>query len=418
MEVGAKYHRHMPLSRRQILRRRRVTVFGALGVLLASGIYLPMTLLAPLSPVAASIAPYDAPVQEPVELSFPDFGSTAVGAIGYPGVLAISGNTKPVPIASITKVITVLVVLDEKPLAIDESGPSILMTSADVALWNKQVAQNGSVAPVSSGISLSERELMDLILVKSANNYSETLVNWAFGSEKAYLPIAREWLAEHNLDNTKLTDSTGFDSGNRSSSADLVELGKIALAHPVVSDIVKTKSESVSHVGTIKNTNDLLNVKGVRGIKTGTTDDAGACLLFAIDYVVGDETITIVGVMLGGDTHPALNDRIKKLLKTVKSSFHEVQLSAKGQVFASYSTAWGDSSDVVATEETSVVVWGETPVTALVKAQAVGVSVSGDDVGDLTFAVGDQKVVVPLELSATIDDPGPWWRLTNPIELF
>jgi len=243
-------------------------------------------------------------------------------------------------------------------------------------------------------------------------------VNWAFGSEKAYLPIAREWLATHNLENTSLTDSTGFDSGNRASSADLVELGKLALANPVVSDIVGTKSEAVAHVGTIKNTNDLLNVPGVRGIKTGTTDDAGACLLFAIDYAVGDETITIVGVMLGGDTHPELNSRIKKLLKTVKSSFHEVQLSAKGQVFASYSTAWGDASDVVATEESSVVVWGETPVTALVSAEDVGVSVSGDDVGELTFAVGEQTVVVPLELSATIEDPGPWWRLTNPVELF
>ena len=418
MEDGPRYHGGMPLSRRQILRRRRLTVFGGLGVLLAGGFYLPMTLLAPLSPVAANIAPYEAPVQEPVELSFPDFGSTAVGAIGYPGTLAISGDTKPVPIASITKVITVLVVLEKKPLAIDEAGPSILMTGADVALWNKQVAQNGSVAPVSSGISLSERELMDLILVKSANNYAETLVNWAFGSEKAYLPIAREWLATHNLENTSLTDSTGFDSGNRASSADLVELGKLALANPVVSDIVGTKSEAVAHVGTIKNTNDLLNVPGVRGIKTGTTDDAGACLLFAIDYAVGDETITIVGVMLGGDTHPELNSRIKKLLKTVKSSFHEVQLSAKGQVFGSYSTAWGDASDVVATEESSVVVWGETPVTALVSAEDVGVSVSGDDVGELTFAVGEQTVVVPLELSATIEDPGPWWRLTNPVELF
>ena len=408
----------MPLSRRQILRRRRVTVFGGLFALLGTAIYLPMTLLAPLSPATAQIAAYETPVQDTVSLSFPDFGAAAVGAVGFDGTFASSGDTTALPIASITKVITVLVVLDAKPLEAEEKGPAVAITQADVALWNKQVAQNGSVAPVRAGISLTERELMDLILIKSANNYSETLVNWAFGSEKAYLPIARKWLKENDLANTSLADSTGFLPGNKATSADLVELGKIALSHPVVSDIVKTKRVVIPHIGEINNTNDLLGKSGVDGIKTGTTEDAGACLLFSADYTIGEQTVTVVGVMLGGKNHPLLNDRIKKLLKTVKASFHEVTLATDGQVFASYSTPWGDTSHAVAAEASTVLVWGETPVTLLVNADDVTTATSGEDAGELTFTVGDDTVVVPLELNKTVDDPGPWWRLTNPTELF
>ena len=73
----------MPLSRRQILRRRRVTVFGGLTALLGTTIYLPLTLLAPLSPAPAQVAAYETPVQEAISLSFPDFGAAAVGAVGF-----------------------------------------------------------------------------------------------------------------------------------------------------------------------------------------------------------------------------------------------------------------------------------------------------------------------------------------------
>jgi len=408
----------MPLSRRQILRRRRVTVFGGLGLVLGTAIYLPLTLLAPLEAATAQVAPYESPVQEALDLTFPDFGASAVGAIGFDGTFASSGDDTALPIASITKVITVLVVLDAKPLEVGEQGPSIDITQTDVALWNKQVAQNGSVAPVRAGITLTERQLMDLVLVKSANNYAETLVNWAFGSEKSYLPVARDWLKENKLLKTSLADSTGFLPGNRATSSDLVELGKIALANPVLAAIVDTKSEVVPNIGEIENTNELLGSTGVRGIKTGTTEDAGACLLFAADYMIGEHPVTVVGVMLGGKTHPELNERIKKLLKSVKASFHEVTLATDGQVFASYDTQWGDATQAVAAETSTVLVWGQTPVTLLVDVEDITAAPRGADAGELRFAVGPETIVVPLELTSTIDDPGPWWRLTNPAALF
>jgi len=104
-----------PLTRRQIYRRRRIAVFGGAALVLASSIYLPLTLLAPLKPAVVTVA---APVESASDvpaLAFPGYGASAIGAVGYPGVLAQSGATTPLPMASITKVITALVVLEARP---------------------------------------------------------------------------------------------------------------------------------------------------------------------------------------------------------------------------------------------------------------------------------------------------------------
>ena len=408
----------MPLTRRQILRRRRATVFGGLAVLLASGIYLPFTLLAPLSANAAEVLPWQAPVTAAAQLDWPSYGASAIGAIGYAGVLGSSGAAEPQSIASITKVVTALVVLEAKPLAPGEQGPEVTTTANDSALFNSYLARNGKVEPVKAGLVLSEYQLLQLTLVASANNYTATLVNWAFGSEEAFLPVARVWLAAHGLNETTLTDATGMNAQNTSTASDLVELGKIALADPIVAELVATQRISISYVGEIDNTNELLGTAGVRGLKTGTLDEAGACLLFAADYQIAGTTVTLVGVILGGDDHPSLNRDVVTLLTAAQSGFREVQLTASGTEYASYSTEWGDASDVVATTNASIVVWADTPITLLVEARPITLERAGAAVGSLHFAVGTQEVEVPLELESEIDDPGAWWRLTHPAELF
>lgn len=408
----------MPLTRRQILRRRRLTVFGGLGLVLGTLFYLPFTLLAPLSASAAQVLPWVAPASAVPTLEWPGYGSSAIGAVGFDGVLASSGSAEPQSIASITKVVTALVVLEAKPLALGEEGPQISFTAADAGLYTAYLRRNGKVEPVRSGLVFTEHQVLQLTLVASANNYTASLVNWAFGSEDAFLPIARAWLDAHGLANTTLTDATGMNAENRSTASDLVELGKIALADPIVSQIVATAHISIPGVGEIDNTNELLGAGGVRGIKTGTLDEAGACLLFAADYEIGGEQVTVVGVVLGGIDHPSLDADVTELLATAREGFHEVALATAGTDYASYSTAWGDSSEVVATEDASVVVWSDTPVSLLVQARPLTLDKAGAKVGSLSFTVGEQTIEVPLALASEIDDPGPWWRLTHPAELF
>ena len=408
----------MPLTRRQVYFRRRLWVFGGGLVALASAFYLPLTLLAPVQDVVAQVSAFEtrAAVQPP--LTFPEYGASAIGAVGYPGVLASGGSVDALPIASISKVITALVILEAKPLAVGESGPDIVFGDADVQFYDAQVAQNGSVAPVYSGQVLTQRNAMNVMLVTSANNYAESLASWAFGSQQAFVQAATGWLERAGLASTAIVEPTGVSPGNVSTSDDLVELGRIALADPVVAEIVATSSIDIPELGIIENTNSLLGITGVDGIKTGTLDEAGSCLLFSQDYLVGDTTVTLVGVVLGGPDRETIDAAIQSLLAQADAGFQAVTLVEEGQQFATYDTEWGDESAAVAASTLSVVVWSATPITVVSSPEDVQLADAGAPVGSLRFTVGDRTLEVPLELSSTIDDPGALWRLSHPLELF
>jgi D-alanyl-D-alanine carboxypeptidase (penicillin-binding protein 5/6) len=405
-------------SRRQIYRRRRIVVFGGLLLVLAVGFYLPMTLLAPLQAAVADVPDH---VEQPgaaAALTFPGYGASAIGAVGYPGVLATSGSDKALPMASITKIVTALVTLEAHPLGVDDSGPAVTMTATDVALFTAYRHENGKVAPVHVGEVYTQRELLDLALIESANNYATTLALWAFGSEKKYVAAARAWLLAHDLPGIVIVDATGLDTGDRATATDLVELGRLALADPVISAIVGTESLTLHDVGLVENSNELLGTHGVTGIKTGTLDTFGANLLFSAQYAIGSSTVTVIGVVLGGVDHPTIDAAITKLLATARAGFHEVDVSDVGEDFASYSTDWGQTSEAEAGAEAVLLAWSDTPITVEVTADPVRIEKAGASVGQVVFSAGEQTITVPLVLSTSITDPGPGWRLTHPGELF
>lgn len=389
-------------------------MFGTLGLLLAVAFYLPMTLLAPLHAVDPVVAQRVVPPGSAAVLSFPGYGGSAIGAVGFDGVLAQSGSTSPLPMASITKLITALVVLQAKPLAVGAEGPKVTMTSADVALYHHYISIDGQVVTVKSGLVFTEHELLQLALIHSANNYAASLALWAFGSMDAYLEAARSWLAAQKLSSVTITDPTGIDITDVASTADLLQLGKLVLADPVLAPIVSTTSMTMHDVGTLTNTNTLLGYDGIEGIKTGTLNDAGSNLLFAARHKVGSATIVIVGVVLGGRTHQALDSDIRSLLTGVLAGFHQLDLAKKGDAFASYTTEWGQKISAVAQKSTSLVSWGDAKVTESVTASPVATGAQGQAVGTATFTSEGHAVSVPLVLSTTVDDPGPGWRLSHP----
>jgi D-alanyl-D-alanine carboxypeptidase (penicillin-binding protein 5/6) len=357
-------------------------------------------------------------VSSPAQPAVPSYGASGIGMVGTDGLLAVGGSDEALPIASVSKIITALVVLDVKPIEAGAEGETLNFTSADVTIYNNYLAQNGSVKPVAAGDSLSQRDVMELMLIGSANNYARSLVNWAFGSEQEYVAAATQWLSEHGMTSTSISDATGMSPLNTSVPADLVTLGELAIADPLLAEIVSQKSVTVGDIGTFSNTNKLLGIDGIDGIKTGTLDEAGACLLFSADVQVGDQTVTLVGVVLGGPDHSAVNSAVRSLLESVVGGFHEVTLATAGQSFASYSTAWGDTTDVVAAQDRSMVVWSDTPITATVTTDDIAVVESGTGVGSVSFVAGTQQVDVPLVTTESIEDPGAGWRLAHPGELF
>ena len=404
-------------DRRAVYRRRRIVVFSTLALVLAlligGGVYSANALGAPVPP-ATPVLDVPAAAAAPAQaLALPGFGGYAVGAVGFDGLLAASEDQSPMAIASITKIVTALVILEAKPLAPGEEGPGIEYTQADVDLYWEVVADGGSVAPVSAGTTLSERQSLAALLLASGNNYAESLAVWAYGSMDAFLAAARAWLDEHGLESTRLVDSSGMSNDNVSTPEELVELGEIALADPTVSELVAMPSMDLPVIGVVKNSNKLLGSHGVDGIKTGTTDDA-ANLLFSADYPVGSSTVTIVGVLLGGENHTVLDEAIAALLDSIAPGFHEVPVFEAGRVVAEYATPWGATARARTADAASVVVWSDTPVTVEVQAEPVTLAGQGEKVGTAVVRAGSREVSVELVLDGALEDPGAWWRLTNP----
>lgn len=411
----------VPRQPENVYRRRRIVVFGALGGLLALAFYLSYTLLAPVRPVPAAAVEQPVPVTAAVTVDYPPYGASAFGAVGFPGVLGSAGSTERLPMASITKVITALVVLQAHPLAVDAEGPLLTFDAVDEQYFVDQLAVDGTRQPVTSGASLSQREVLEVMLMASANNYALSLARWAFGDLDTFAAAAADWLAANGLTSTTVVEPTGLDAGNLSTAAELIELGRLALDDPVVAAIVATPVVDLPGIGVIENRNGLLGVDGVDGIKTGTLDESGANLLFSADLPVPGaldaEPVTVIGVVLGGPDQATVQSAVHSILVTAAAGFVEVELVTAGTEYGSYATVWGESARAVAAGSVSAVLWAGTPVGIQVELDPVALAPIGADVGDLLITAGDRSYRLDLELDGAIEDPGPWWRLLNPAQL-
>jgi serine-type D-Ala-D-Ala carboxypeptidase (penicillin-binding protein 5/6) len=407
----------VPPSRSDSFLRRRIIVAAVAIVVLAILFYLPLTLLAPVPTTKPVRTGYSAPTTTTQVLSLPTYGDSAIAAVGYPGLLASGGGSTPLPIASITKIITALVVLQKAPLTGTEDGPSITFTAADEAILKSYASRDGDVYPIQVGGSMTERQVLTVALVPSANNYSRALADWAYGSEANFLPVAKAWLLAHGMTSTTLTDCTGLNPQNTSTPTDLIALGKLALANPVIAGLVKTPQVTLPVVGTVTNTNQLLGQLGIDGIKTGTLIPQGSSLLFSSRLTLGGHVVTLIGVVLDGPNHPTIDAAIATLVKAARDGFHLVTLATRGERFASYSSAWGDRTTAIAARTVRVVVWGGTSIKATVTVGGIKPAKAGTVVGLASFSAGVQHLSVPLKLSAKLVGPGALWRLGNPGQL-
>ena len=414
-------------ARRRRIRRRVTGLVVLLVIVAAVGTYLPLTLLAPLSPATLSSTKPSFTLPGAVVLTLPSVGESAVsvtGAEAYPrtvgtnGILASSGGAGPLPIASISKLITALVVLEAKPLTGTEPGPALTFSKADHDLYDQYYVLKASVEPMKTGSALSERDALALMLVASACNYADAVSTWAFGSRARYLSVVKTWLTVHGLSGTSIVEPTGIDARNVSTPADLIAIGKLAMANPAVASIVGSSAIAVPGVGSLSNNNISLGSEGINGIKTGTLDTAGSTLLFSATADVGlAKPITIVGVILGGDSRETVDRAAQLMVRSIRSGFHTVQLVGDGTVVGRYSTPWKDGARVATGSRASVLTWSDAPITSKMTIKPVMTATSGSKVGSLDFMVEGASIAVPLVLDGSISGPDGWWRLTHPNEL-
>ena len=410
-------------------RRRRLTIglIVAVVIVAVTGGYTAYALTAPIGNATLDAHAPDVVIPAAAQISLPVDGAYAIsisGADDYLGAAASgiwqsSGDNSPRPMASISKLITALVILNAKPLAdTTDAGPTITFSRADHALYDKYYVLNATIAEMPTGSSMSERDALETMLIVSASNYAEAVSTWAYGSQSAFLRATKDWLAANGLTGTTMVEPTGLDPRNVSAPTDLIALGKIAMANPVIAEIVGMKTLEVPNVPSRHSTNELLGVNGVTGIKTGTLEASGSNLLFSATLDVGaEQPLSVIGVILGGFTDESVNLDVTALLKSIRAGFHSVVLGTRGQEIGTYSTAWGESAVIELGANATALTWSDAPVTVSFETESLTTGSDGDVVGSVTWTVGSSTETVPLVLDGTIEPPSTWWRLTHPFEL-
>ncbi len=332
---------------------------------------------------------------------------------------AASGGNDSRSLASISKLVTALVVLDAHPLSgPTDPGPTISYTEADTDLYDQFYLQGAVIAPMPDGLKLSLHDSLTTMLLPSAANYAVAIARWGFGSEGAYVSAARSWLSKNGLNDTRIVDATGLDSRNASTPTDLLALAKLAEASPVIAQIAGTRSAQITGAGTVTNTNDLLGTLGVTGLKTGNLGDGAFNLLFTSSLDVGiDSPLQITGVRLGGETHDSTDADVRNLLQSISDGFHDIPLGTVGDDLGTISTPWGSSASLVLAKTTKLHTWSDTPVSVTLDTTTPQNYADGEVVGSVTWTAGPQTTAAEGKITGAIEEPSLWWRLTHPSEL-
>ena len=393
--------------------RVRIGVALLLLVLAAGAVnyFRPIPAVAPVHLLpASSVVPGDAP-----SLPWPARGSAAVGVAGL-GLVASSGSEKPIPAASVTKVMTALVLLTDKPLGENDDGPSVTLTGADVQSYETDLAGAQSVAKVEAGETLTERQLLQGMLIPSANNFAETAARWDAGTIDAFVAKMNARATALHMTRTKFGDVSGASPASASTPTDLLTLGMTAMRNPVFAAIVAMPQVSLPVAGIQYNVDRVLGQSGIIGVKTGSGLNTGANFLFAATVTVDARNITIHGCVMGQPTLDAAFSEAKKLISAMTAALHVRRVIARNQSVATYTTPWGNASDLVSAADVDLAEWPGMVLRQRLDARSLVITRPVPETtveGSEHVVLGDYDLDVPLVTADPLYPPGRLWRLTR-----
>jgi len=204
------------------------------------------------------------------------------------------------PIASLTKLMTAVVVLDKYNL-------SDIITVSDIADLQSPMLQD-----VKLGDTMPVESFLELMLVRSSNKAAYSLAEPM--GEKKFVSRMNQTAKIIGLENTSFADPSGLSDKNISSAKDIAKLSKYILKnYPRIAEISSKKKVNIPGLGEVENTDELLGkIPGIIFSKTGFTLAADGCLLLVTrDYGSANYLINIV---LGA------GDRFSEMKKLIRCS--------------------------------------------------------------------------------------------------
>lgn len=227
-------------------------------------------------------------------------------------ILYEKNGKKQVPMASTTKIMTSIVVLENADL------------TDIVTIEKKAAGTGGSRLGLKVNDKITVHDLLYGLMLKSGNDAAVALAIHVGGSIEGFSDMMNQTAKELNLINSHFVTPHGLDKqGHYTTAYELACMADYALNIPKFKEIVKTKSYTVTINGRpqiINNTNELLgNLNGVYGVKTGFTNGANRCLVTACKR--GE--LDIITVVLGADTKKI---RTKDSIKLIEYAYKNYQI--------------------------------------------------------------------------------------------
>jgi serine-type D-Ala-D-Ala carboxypeptidase (penicillin-binding protein 5/6) len=393
-----------------------VVLTSVLVLLLASGAasaQIPAPQPPPPTPVIqpggqASLSPFPSTLRTPstsTELPEIHAASAVLADLDTGQVLFDLNRNERRPIASVTKIMTALLVVERTNLT-----DVVTVTEA---------AASGQVSGVSGlGLVAGERirvdELLYALLLQSANDAAEALAEHVSGSVDAFVEDMNARAEELGMTRTMFTSPNGLDDTGYSSAADLVRLTRAAYRSPGFPSVVATRFHTVESLDAkpriVQNRNVLLWLyPGAIGVKTGYTSPAGFCLVGAAQR--GDERL--VAVVLGAPGEPF--SAAATLLNYGFDAFERRTLLREGERLDDVDVGGRGVSVSAGGEVLGLIPAGATVSrTVDLESHVAFPPARGEEIGIVRVSAGGRVVgEVPLVVAGVAapppPEPGSWW---------
>ncbi len=220
------------------------------------------------------------------------------------------------PIASVTKLMTAMVVLDAKQSMTEDLTVDISQTPE----------MRGVFSRVKLGSTLNRHDMMLIALMSSENRAAATLAHHYPGGYSAFIAAMNAKARSLGMDHTHYVEPTGLSIHNVSTARDLSKLLIAARRYPMLSDLSTTREKTVAfkkpnYTLGFHNTDHLLNKSNwdIKLTKTGFTNEAGHCLVL-VTSMAGRPVAMVILDAFGKYTHFADAARMRSWMETGKST--------------------------------------------------------------------------------------------------
>jgi D-alanyl-D-alanine carboxypeptidase (penicillin-binding protein 5/6) len=316
-------------------------------------------------------------------------------------ILARYRERARVPIASLTKLMTVL-------LTVERTKPGEVVTVAPGA-----AAVGESSIDLRPGERLTVRDLLEGALIQSANDAADALAYYVGkGSEARFVTMMNTRARQLGLRDTHYDRPDGLDApGHVSSARDVTKLARLLMRRPIVRSIVSRQSASIAGGRVLRTWNDLLaSFPGVFGVKTGHTSAAGWNEVAALQ----SRGVVVYGTILGSPDRATRNADLSALLRWAVSRYRRIPVVQSGQVYAKVRVGYGSSPvELVPAKDVTRAVRIDQPLVERVVATASAALPvhRGDRLGEIRVYQGPRLLVRgALVAGRTVERPGALGR--------